>query len=105
MTERGTNLTEKSKKKTVKETAKILQKLAHPVRLEVVLKLLENKCCVKEIGENFGLPQATVSQYLKQLRECNIVEDKRKGNNVEYCITDEWLIDLLLFLKTKIKTS
>lgn len=96
---------EKTKEKTVKEIAKILQKLAHPVRLELALRLLENKCCVKEIGEILNLPQATASQHLKQLREGNIVEDNRKGNVVEYCLKDEWIIDFLNYLKSKTKIT
>ncbi|HCL55748.1 MAG TPA: ArsR family transcriptional regulator [Spirochaetia bacterium] len=90
-------------KKTLKEAAKILQKISHPLRLELVLKLISSKCCVKEIGEEMKLPQATASQHLKQLRESSIVEDNRKGNTVEYCINDPWIIELLEFLKSKIK--
>lgn len=90
-------------KKNLKEAAKILQKLAHPLRLELVLNLIENKCCVKEIGETLNLPQATASQHLKQLREAGIVEDRRKGNSVEYCIQDPWVMELLSCLKNKIR--
>lgn len=90
-------------KKSLKEVAKILQKLSHPLRLELVLRLLDCKCCVKEIGGILNLPQATASQHLKQLRESGIVEDNRKGNQVEYCITDDWIMDLLAHLKSKIE--
>jgi ArsR family transcriptional regulator len=91
-------------KKSIRDVAKVLSKLSHPLRLELVLRLLENKCCVKEIGEILQLPQATASQHLKQLRESGIVEDNRKGNIVEYCITDPWILDFLTDLKSKIKS-
>ncbi len=91
--------------KTIKEVSKILTKLSHPLRLKLVLLLLEKKCYVKGIGECMELPQATVSQHLKQLREAGIVEDHRKGNTVEYCINDQWLIDFLTCLKSKIKLA
>jgi len=94
---------QKAEQKNIKEVTKILQKLAHPLRLELVLKLLDNKCCVKKIGEDFNLPQASASQHLKQLRESNIVEDNRKGNSVEYCLKDPWIIDFLMYLKSKVK--
>lgn len=92
-------------KKSLKEAAKVLSKLSHPLRLELVLMLIENRCCVKEIGGNLELAQATVSQHLKQLRESGIVVDNRKGNTVEYCIEDPWLIDLLNHLKSKIELA
>lgn len=91
-------------KKNIKEAARILQKLSHLLRLEISLRLLENKCCVKEIGHVLELPQATASQHLKQLREANIVKSNRKSNIVEYCITDPWIIGLLFYLKTKIES-
>lgn len=94
---------EKGDKKSLKEISRILQKLSHPLRLELVLRLLDHKCCVKKIGEDFNLPQASASQHLKQLREANIVEDNRKGNSVEYCLKDEWIIDFLMYLKSKVK--
>jgi len=94
---------DKGEKKNLKDAAKILQKLSHPLRLELVLKLLEDRCCVKKIGEEFNLPQASTSQHLKQLREAGVVEDNRKGNHVEYCLRDPWIIDLLNFLKNSIK--
>ncbi len=87
--------------KNLKDVSKILNKLSHPLRLKLVLLLFENKCYVKGIGEKLNLPQATVSQHLKQLRECGIVEDNRKGNIVEYCITDPWINDFLRHLREK----
>lgn len=89
-------------KKNIKDVARILSKLSHPVRLELALRLFENKCCVKEIGKTLDLPQATASQHLKQLRESGIVEDNRKGNQVEYCISDQWILDFLDQLRSKI---
>jgi ArsR family transcriptional regulator len=90
---------EKKYDKSLKEISRVFAKLSHPIRLELVLKLMENKCCVKEIGEIFDIPQPSVSQHLKQLREAGIVVDQRKGNNVNYCIEDEWIIELVKAIK------
>lgn len=93
----------KKEQKELKKAAQILSKISHPYRLKLVLNLIENKCCVKDIGEGLGVPQATASHHLKQLREAGVVKNYRKGTSVLYCVEDPWVIDLLLFLKEKVE--
>lgn len=90
-------------KKELKKAAHILSKISHPYRLKLVLNLIQNKCCVKDIGEGLGVPQATASHHLKQLREAGVVKDYRQGTSVLYCIEDPWVKDLLSFLKEMVE--
>jgi ArsR family transcriptional regulator len=68
--------------------AEILKVLGHPVRLQIVAGLCTKECNVKNIWECLGLPQATVSQHLAQLKNKGIIEGKRGGAEVFYSVVD-----------------
>jgi len=89
-------------KRSIEDLIKVFDKLSHPKRLEIVLSLLNSKCCVKEMINKINLPQATLSQHLKLLRESNLLTAKREGKKVVYCLEDEWLKDVLSCIKEKI---
>ncbi|HOJ50441.1 MAG TPA: metalloregulator ArsR/SmtB family transcription factor [Spirochaetota bacterium] len=90
-------------KRKTEDIIKVFDKLSHPKRLEIVLNLLESKCCVKEMTDKIKLPQASLSQHLKLLRESNILTTQRMGKKVVYCLEDEWLRDILKYIKEKIE--
>jgi ArsR family transcriptional regulator len=58
--------------------------LGHPVRLQIVEKLLADQCCVGSLVECFDLPQPLVSRHLAVLREAGVVAVERKGRQREY---------------------
>ena len=64
--------------------AEILKVLGHPIRLQIVLGLITQRCNVKKIWECLQLPQATVSQHLALLKNKGIIEGRRDGVEVYY---------------------
>lgn len=68
--------------------ADILKAVGHPVRLKIVVGLIQSECCVKEIWECLGLPQPVVSQHLSILRKKGIVTSKREGNKNNYQVSN-----------------
>lgn len=62
----------------------ILKALSHPARIEIIDRLKRNGCNVSEVQKNLGLPQSTISQHLKILKNAGIIKSKRKGTKVCY---------------------
>lgn len=64
-------------------TAQISDALAHPVRLKIFRYIyLRNKnrekVCNKDLVEEFGYAQATISQHMRKLTESGLVEVKKE---------------------------
>jgi len=83
------------KKADFSKEADILKTIGHPVRLKIVIGLLENECCVKDIWECMDLPQPVVSQHLTILRDRGIVTSKRAGNKINYNVSNPFVIDII----------
>ncbi|ADR19607.1 ArsR/SmtB family transcription factor [Calditerrivibrio nitroreducens] len=66
-----------------------LKVLGHPVRLSIVIGLLNNECSVTKMSEGLNMSQASVSRHLAILRSFDIVEGKRKGTQICYYLKDE----------------
>lgn len=79
--------------------AELLRVLSHPVRLQIVVGLMEETCCVKDIWGCLGLPQATVSQHLSALRAKGIVSGKRDGNSITYTVVDPFVKEFVVWLR------
>lgn len=66
--------------------SEVLKALAHPVRMEIIDRLERNGCNVSVIQETLQLPQSTISQHLKVLKNAGILTSVRKGTKVCYRI-------------------
>jgi len=64
--------------------SEILKALSHPVRLQIIEGLIKNECNVSEIQKILKLPQSTVSQHLRILKNAGIIKGRRNGTQVCY---------------------
>lgn len=70
----------------MKAYIKVAKALGDPTRVKT-LKMLEIKeMCVCEVQAALGLAQSTVSKHLKVLEEAGLVEWRRVGPWVHYCL-------------------
>jgi ArsR family transcriptional regulator len=74
----------------------ILRALAAPVRIAIVLQLLESQRCVHELVDALGVPQPLVSQHLRTLKSAGVVQGERSGREVLYRLTDEHLAHIVI---------
>ena len=58
--------------------------LADPIRLRLVALCAHGECSVSELTEIMAQSQPRISQHLKQLCECGLVERFRDGHFVYY---------------------
>ena len=67
----------------------VFKAVSHPLRLEVILTLLERKkLYVLELQALLGVSQSLLSQHLLWLRKARLIKKKRVENKSYYSLTD-----------------
>ncbi len=73
----------------------VLKAVAHPVRLRIVAVLREGERNVNSLATVLELNQAIVSQQLRILRMCGLVDVTRQGGFAVYRLAEPHLEELL----------
>ena len=71
------------------KVAEFLKALAHPTRIKILTYLADGEKCVKEIWQELGIPQPTVSQHINILKNAGIITFRKDGAKTCYKITDQ----------------
>jgi ArsR family transcriptional regulator len=79
--------------------SKILKAISHPHRLEIVIGLFHNECSVTECQKRMKLPQSTISQHLRILRDAGIIENKREGTSVCYKVVNDFVKEIIKIIE------
>ncbi|KYH35295.1 HTH-type transcriptional repressor SmtB [Clostridium tepidiprofundi DSM 19306] len=87
-----------AKLKKLERMADLLKTLGHPVRLFIIICLMNKKCNVSEIQQQLSLPQSTVSQHLRILKAKKIIEGERSGIEIKYSLIDDSAKKIVEFL-------
>jgi DNA-binding transcriptional ArsR family regulator len=74
----------------------ILRALAAPVRIAIVLHLLESQRCVHELVDALGVTQPLISQHLRVLKAAGVVRGERRGREVVYRLVDDHLAHIVV---------
>ncbi len=93
---------EKKMAKKISETARFFKDIGNPVRLKIILFLMEGEKCLCEILPNFKIAQPTMSRHLSVLKEHKIIKCNRDGNRIFYTICDDRIPIVLKALNFKI---
>lgn len=68
--------------------SEMLKALAHPARLKIVSGLVRDECNVGQIQKRLGLPQSTISQHLRILKNAGVIRGRREGTRTCYSVID-----------------
>ena len=68
---------------------KTLRMLADPTRLRLLLLLEQEELSVVELQEILGMGQSRISSQLAQLKQADLVQDRRAGKNIYYRLCTE----------------
>ncbi|MBZ6528049.1 helix-turn-helix transcriptional regulator [Aerococcaceae bacterium DSM 111021] len=80
----------------INDTVNILKVLAHPIRYNIAVTLLQNGVMnVGAIQDALSLPQSTVSQHISKMRQVGLVDYNRKGTKIFYSLTNEKAINVI----------
>jgi DNA-binding transcriptional ArsR family regulator len=78
-----------------------LKALAHPARLKMVAGLLKDECNVAKIQKVLGLPQSTISQHIRILKNADIIKGRREGNKTCYRVIDARVRKIVEIVRSK----
>jgi ArsR family transcriptional regulator len=78
-----------------------LKALAHPARLKMVIGLLKDECNVSRIQKVLGLPQSTISQHLRILKNADIIKGRKEGTKTCYTVIDKRVRKIVEVIKGK----
>lgn len=78
----------------MERAARCLKVLAHPTRLLIIHLLDEGELSVQELEKAVGVSQSSVSQHLGLLRDKDILESRRVGQQVFYRLRDPRVLQL-----------
>ena len=89
------------------DLANLAKAFAHPARVAILEYLFNSKTCIcGDLVQELGLAQPTISQHLKELKNCGLIKGKIEGTSVCYCIDNEkWASKKDLFLQFLNQTS
>lgn len=77
----------------------IFKALSNPIRYRMIQYMVEHPMCITgELVTFVDLAQSTVSQHLKVLRECGLVDGEIEGPATCYCLN----ITTLRWFQTKV---
>lgn len=76
--------------------AELLKALAHPFRLRLLEELAREEECVCHLSALFDRPQPYISQQLAELRDADLLLDRRDGQRVFYRLADDRVLLLNL---------
>ncbi|ALE84554.1 ArsR/SmtB family transcription factor [Pseudonocardia sp. HH130629-09] len=82
--------------RTLAAAGDLLRALAAPVRIAIVLQLLEHSRCVHDLVDALGVTQPLISQHLRVLKAAGVVESERKGREVLYSLVDDHLAHIVV---------
>jgi len=83
------------------KVSETLKALAHPARFKMVVGLLKDECNVAQIQKVLGLPQSTISQHLKVLKNADIIKGRREGTKTCYRVIDVRVRKIVEIIKRK----
>ena len=63
---------------------KSLRLIADPTRVRILSLLQQEDLTVVELQEILGMGQSRISTHLSQLKQANLVTDRRSGKNIIY---------------------
>jgi len=75
--------------------------LAHPARLKMVVGLVKDECNVARIQKVLGLPQSTISQHLRVLKNAGIIKGRKEGTKICYRVIDARVRKIVEIIKRK----
>ncbi len=79
----------------VDRLANTLAILGDPVRLSIVVYLLEHPANVTEITEYLKMSQPAISHHLRLLKTSGILKNEKKGKLVYYSLKDEHVKNII----------
>lgn len=80
--------------KELRRLARLFKALSDETRQRIFELLCEEEMNVSDICEEFHITQPTISHHLQILKNCELVETRKDGKMVYYCVNKEVVNDV-----------
>ena len=87
------------------EAAECLRTIAHPHRLRILQILTQSEHSVGALAEACELPSAMMSEHLRLMQRCRLLDSRREGRNVYYFIVESHVTAILQGLVKQFDTA
>jgi DNA-binding transcriptional ArsR family regulator len=75
--------------------ADFLKLIGNTNRLLILCHLAEHEACVSDLERELKVSQPALSQHLARLRQENVLETRREGQQIYYSVKDERIAKML----------
>ena len=89
----------KSQKPKSKNIDGLIKALGDPLRTRILEVLSNDKICVCDLAENFGISRNLLSFHLKKLANVELLRVERDGNRIYYVVNKKYQNVLKEYLK------
>jgi ArsR family transcriptional regulator len=86
-------MAESRKRLLFEKQAKIMQAIAHPLRLEIIDFLKNGEQCVCDIAKRVGSERSNVSKHLSIMVNAGVLEHRKEGLKVIYKLKCSCILD------------
>ena len=85
--------------------AELLKAMAHPLRLAMLVTLIDGPRCVHELVDSTGASQPLVSQHLRVLRGADLLVREQRGREAVYAIADDHIHHIVVDAVDHVRTE
>lgn len=86
---KASGFSEELQEKNLYILAEFFKVLGNPVRIQILLLLMEHETCVSELADKLGYTQSAVSHQLSLLKSNKLIKQRREGKMMVYTLTDK----------------
>jgi len=90
---------------TLAQGAELLKAMGHPLRLALLVSMIDGPRCVHELVEATGATQPMVSQHLRVLRSADLLEREQRGREAVYAIADDHINHIVIDALDHVQTE
>ncbi len=84
-----------SDESTTENLSFFFKAFSEPIRIKILLAMLHNEICVKDLAILLNVSQPRISNQLKLLKLHNLVKIRKEKNNIYYSLDDKHIEDIL----------
>ena len=85
-----------------KQITRFFTAMGDPIRLQIVLLLREKPLNVGEIAAHFQISRPAISHHLRVLKDANILDSEKTGQEIYYQMNAAYIVDELRRLADKL---
>jgi ArsR family transcriptional regulator len=86
-----------------KQITRFFTAMGDPIRLQIVMLLRKGSLNVNQIAGNFRVSRPAISHHLRVLKEADILESEKSGQEVFYTLHADYIVNLLRTLADKLE--